>query len=170
MRRKLQIISLAIAFVSINGLTNCASIIHGPTQVVDFSSQPTGASVTIDGKEYGNTPQSITLRRMGRSKDEAKPKQEYQVKIAMEGYYPYEVKIKREMDGWFLGNILFGGIIGIIIDAANGSMYKLTPDQVIAQMGKSTAMNRSDDSNLVISVALEIDPSWEKIGQLKKVD
>lgn len=37
------------------------------------------------------------------------------------------------MDGWLLGNLLIGGLIGIIIDASNGSMYKLTPDQVIAQ-------------------------------------
>jgi len=136
MKTKLIASSLAIFLMS-----SCASIIHGPTQTVNFSSQPTGATITIDGKEYGKTPQAIELRRKGREKDEKSDKQMYEVKVVLDGYYPYELKIKREMDGWFLGNILFGGLIGIIVDASNGAMYKLTPDQIIAQMNKSTAMN-----------------------------
>lgn len=72
------------------------------------------------------------------------------------------------MDGWFLGNLLFGGLIGIIVDAASGSMYQLTPDQVIASMGKNTAQHNTEDGNIMISVSLDIDPSWKKIGQLEK--
>jgi PEGA domain len=149
--------------------TSCASIIHGPNQSVDFSSQPSGAKITIDGKDYGVTPKSIDLRRKGRLKGEISEKKEYAVKVEMEGYYPYEMKIKREMDGWFLGNLLFGGIIGIIVDASNGAMYKLTPDQIVAQMGKTTAMkvNKNDDK-IYVAVALDIDPSWERIGAMEK--
>lgn len=150
-------------------LTSCASIIHGPNQKVDFSSQPTGAKITIDGKDYGVTPKSVDLRRKGRLKGEISDKKEYAIKVEMEGYYPYEMKIKREMDGWFLGNILFGGLIGIIVDASNGAMYKLTPDQVVAQMGKTTAMNiNKADDKIYIAVTLDIDSSWERIGTIEK--
>ena len=90
------------------------------------------------------------------------------MKVELEGFYPYEVKLKREMDGWFLGNIIFGGLIGIIIDASNGAMYKLNPDQVIAQMGKSTSMISSEEEKVFVAVTLEADPSWQKIGQLSK--
>ncbi|MEE9362360.1 MAG: PEGA domain-containing protein [Cellulophaga sp.] len=149
--------------------TSCASIIHGTTQMVDFNSQPSGAIITIDGKEYGKTPQSISLRRKGRIKGDKSKKKEYAVKISLEGYYPYEIKIKREMDGWFLGNVLFGGIIGIIIDASNGAMYKLTPDQIIAQMNNnSTTMIESNDDKIYIAVSLTSNSDWEKIGQLEK--
>ncbi|MEP2023622.1 MAG: PEGA domain-containing protein [Reichenbachiella sp.] len=165
MKTKLLAVSLALFLMS-----SCASIIHGPTQTVDFTSQPTGATITIDGKEYGKTPQAIELRRKGREKGDKSDKQMYDVKVALDGYYPYELKIKREMDGWFLGNILFGGLIGIIVDASNGAMYKLTPDQIIAQMNKSTAMNYSDEDKIYFAVTLEADPSWMKIGQLNKVD
>ena len=165
MKTKLIASSLVILMMS-----SCASIIHGPTQTVDFSSQPSGATITIDGKEYGNTPQAIELRRKGREKGDKSKKQMYDVKVALDGYYPYELKIKREMDGWFLGNILFGGLIGIIVDASNGAMYKLAPDQIIAQMNKSTAMNNEDKDKIYFAVTLEIDPSWEKIGQMNKVD
>ncbi len=151
-------------------LTSCASIIHGPNQTVDFSSQPSGAKISIDGKDYGVTPKSLDLKRKGRLKGEISTKKEYAVKVEMEGFYPYEIKIKREMDGWFLGNILFGGLIGIIVDASNGAMYKLTPDQVIAQMGKTTAKNFNKiDDTIYVAVNLAIDPTWEKIGTMQKV-
>jgi len=149
-------------------LTSCASIIHGPTQTIDISSQPTGAKIFVDGKDYGLTPQSIDLRRKGRLKGESKDKKEYSLKIELEGYFPYELKLKREMDGWFVGNIVFGGIIGIIIDASNGAMYKLTPDQIIAQMGKTTAINYKRIDNVYLAVTLDPDPSWERIGKLTK--
>lgn len=150
-------------------LSGCASIIHGTTQTIDFTSQPSGATITIDGKNYGKTPKSIPLRRKGREKGDKSGKNTYQVKIALDGYHPYEIKIKREVDGWFWGNILLGGIIGIIVDASNGSMYKLTPNQVIAQMSSSsTGMVDVKENGVYIATTLKIDPNWQKIGQLDK--
>tara|TARA_B110000967_G_C18890089_1_gene566739 strand:- start:1680 stop:2180 length:501 start_codon:yes stop_codon:yes gene_type:complete len=165
---KIKIISIGILTLL---LSSCASIIHGPSQVVDFSSQPNGATITIDGKEYGKTPQSISLKRKGRRKGENSRKQGYNVQVTLDKYYPYDFKIKREMDGWFLGNLLFGGIIGIIIDATNGSMYKLTPNQVNAQMkSNSTAMYSVDDDRIYVAVTMDINPNWEKIGTLKRIE
>lgn len=162
--------NLLLTFLVIALLTSCASIIHGSKQSVNFSSIPPGAKIVIDGKDYGITPKSIELKRKGRLKGEDSNKKEYNVTIELDSYYPYEIKITREMDGWFLGNLLFGGLIGIIIDASNGAMYKLTPDQVIAQMGKATAMNYKEiDDNVYIAVTLNPDPNWEKIATLKKV-
>ncbi len=36
------------------------------------------------------------------------------------------------MDGWILGNILFGGLIGVVIDAASGSGQKYPSEVFIA--------------------------------------
>jgi hypothetical protein len=164
MKTKLLISTLTIAFL----FSGCASIIHGRYQTVDFTSQPTGAKVIIDGKDYGMTPKSVTLKRMGRLKGEPQEKQSYNVKIDLEGFYPYELKVKRELDGWFFGNIVIGGLVGIIIDAATGSMYKLSPDQVIATLGKTTALSEKGADKLYIAVTLTPDASWEKIGELTK--
>ncbi len=169
--RKTLIPFAFVVVIAAMALPSCCSIIHGTEQNVDFTSQPSGASITIDGTDYGVTPKTITLRRKGRLKTEAKPKIEYAVKIQMDGYYPYDIKLKREMDGWFLGNILLGGVIGIIIDASNGSMYKLTPNQVIAQMAKNTStgqIRQTDKNNIYIATTLTPDPSWEKVGTLAK--
>lgn len=163
---RIKFIAITLTFLL---LTSCASIIHGSSQSVTFNSQPPGATITIDGKEYGKTPQTISLKRKGRVKGENSSKKSYDVKVFLEGYYSYDIKINREMDGWFIGNILFGGIIGIIVDASNGSMYKLTPDQIIAQMNKSTAMNYEDKDQIFFAVTLKTDPTWQKIGQLEKI-
>lgn len=168
--------SWLIAIAITGTFTQCASIIHGTTQPVEFNSQPSGAKISIDGNYHGNTPHVVPLRRMGRAKGEDKSKKEYAVKIELPGYYPYELKLKRELDGWFFGNLLFGGIIGIIVDASNGAMYKLDPKQVIAQMaaektpGASTSVSPEvkEKDRLYIAVTLTPDPSWTKIGTLQK--
>ena len=150
------------------GMTNCASIIHGSRQTVRFSSQPSGAIVYIDGKEHGTTPTAVVLNRKGRVSGEVPGKKEYALSIEMDGYYPYEMQIQRTVDGWFFGNLIFGGLLGIVIDAVSGSMYQLTPNQVVATMGRNTARTDSKDGNIMISVSLDIDPNWKKIGQLEK--
>ena len=119
----------------------------------------------------GKPPRSIQLRRLGREKSDKSKKDHYAVKIAWGGYHPYDLKLTRKMDGWFLGNLLFGGIIGIIIDAVNGSMYKLIPDQVIAQMkSNSTGMIDTNDDRIYVAVTMKADPNREKIGQLIKIE
>ncbi len=165
MKSKIKFFGIIISLLCMG---SCASIIHGSMQEVDFSSQPSGATISIDGQEVGKTPKTIELRRKGREKGDKSKKNSYEVKIALDGYYPYEIKIKRDMDGWFLGNIIFGGVIGIIIDASNGSMYKLTPDQIIAQMNDANTMIDTEDDKIYMAVSLTADPEWEKIGQLTK--
>lgn len=161
-------INYFVLCILIIGTTSCASIIHGSYQEVSFSSTPSGAKVYIDGKSMGSTPINVSLRRMGREKGAPNTQKEYSVKVELPGYFPYEMKIKREMDSWYLGNILFGGFIGLIVDAANGAMYKLTPDQVIAQLQKdNTPIAQLDKDHLNIFVTLDADPSWEKVGQLE---
>ena len=72
------------------------------------------------------------------------------------------------MDGWIAGNIIFGGLIGLIIDAADGAMYKLSPEQVNAELKKGDGTYLQQGDNIYIGVVMKIDPSWEKIGSLQK--
>ena len=159
-------IKVLIVTIFTLALSSCASIIHGPRQLVNITSQPTSATVSIDGVERGNTPQAISLRRKGREKGQRFGKKMYDLKIELNGYHPYEAKIMRKMDGWFIGNIVIGGILGIIIDAANGSMYRLTPAQVIAQLSSSASTIHTTDDDIYIMATLDIDSNWEKIAQL----
>jgi hypothetical protein len=151
-----KILVLAISL----SLSSCATIIHGSRQDVGFSSNPTGASVTINGVSFGNTPTVVKLKR---SDTQA-------VKISLDGYLPYEVVLTRKVDGWIAGNIIFGGIIGLIVDAADGAMYKLSPEQLTAELRRENAsasfQERKD--GIFIGVTLTPNPNWEKVGTLEK--
>ena len=112
----------------------CASIAHQTTQQVPVSSDPAGAAVTVACGDVNNdpkliTPAVITVHR--------KP-EHCTVSLAKEGFETAQVALTREMSGWYLGNILIGGIIGFIVDAANGAMYNRKPDHVSVKLTPSS--------------------------------
>ena len=112
--------------------TGCASIIDGGSKSVQLHSNPEGAKVTIsnrNGKEVSvqTTPTIVTLERSrGFFSGE-----DYKLVFEEAGYFPYETHVKSSLDGWYLGNVLFGGLIGcLLIDPATGDMFTLAPRQV----------------------------------------
>ncbi|MDR6194278.1 PEGA domain-containing protein [Siphonobacter sp. SORGH_AS_0500] len=142
-------------------LTNCTTIINGSKQSVSVLSRPTGADVYVDGQLAGKTPMYANVKR----------KNGHAIRVVMDGYEPYEVGLTRKLDGWVFGNIIFGGIIGLIIDASTGSMYKLTPNEIKARLAggdtQTTSVEHQKDG-VYILVTMNPDPSWEKIGTLEK--
>ena len=121
MKKTFLIAGITIALL----LSSCASIVSGSKQNINFNSTPSGATVWVDDVNLGVTPVIAQLERI---------KKKQKDKIELQGYKPYELILNRKTNGWIWGNILFGGIIGIIIDASSGAMYRLTPDQIEAQL------------------------------------
>lgn len=158
MRKSTFIIALTFGFIFLT--SSCATIIHGSKQSVSISSNPSSATVTVDNQDKGKTPLTTTLSR----------KDHHTVKIELPGYMAYETKFTRKVDGWIAGNIIFGGIIGLAVDAITGGMYKLTPDQIQADLKSNTASLRKIKDGLFLTVVLRPDPNWEKIGQLTKIN
>jgi uncharacterized protein YceK len=149
-----RFIALTLVAASLSG---CATIMHGGNQPVGFSSTPSGAQVYVDNQVVGVTPVTATLSR----------KDQHVVRVEMQGYAPYEMRLNRGMSGWVWGNLLIGGIPGLAIDAISGAIYKLTPTEVNASLTRPTALLNGDA--LMIAVVLSPDPSWEKIGQMEPV-
>lgn len=115
---------LAVAMASL--VASCATMISGSTQNIEVTSAPPGARVTVQpGAIQGLTPVKLTLRR----KDAP-----YRVTIEMDGYQPYEASITTETNGWTFGNILIGGLVGLIVDSSTGAQYRLTPERVHGQL------------------------------------
>jgi hypothetical protein len=141
-------------------LPGCATIIHGSRQQLGIASTPSKALVYVDGQLMGKTPTLVNLRR----------KLSHQVKIVLPGYAPYETNFIRKVDPWIAGNIVFGGLIGLAIDAVTGSMYKLTPNQLQAVMAASghPIAALSPNNGIYVTVLLKPAKDWQLIGQLKK--
>ena len=112
--------------------TGCASIVDGGRKSVKIDSNPEGAKVTIvnrAGKEIctRTTPATVSLNRSaGFFEGEA-----YTLKLQKEGFYPYEAHVQSTLDGWYFGNVVLGGWIGLlVVDPATGAMFTLSPRQV----------------------------------------
>jgi len=151
---------------SIAALTGCATIMHGTSQDIGFQSSPTNAKVLVDGLPMGNTPVVAKLSR----------KDNHIVKMNLDGYQPFEATLTRGTSGWVWGNIVFGGLIGLAVDAMSGGLYNLTPNQISGQLsggvipqGKPpTAMVTKD--GIFITVVMHADPAWKRIGSLAKTN
>lgn len=154
-----------VSVLLISTLTvGCASIIHGSRQDVRVMSNPTGAVVRVNlNNQATTTPGMLTLNRKEIG---------YVLTFEKEGYKPVEVSLRRTIDGWLFGNIIFGGIIGIVIDFASGSSYKLTPDEVstvLVQM-QQASLKRGHGDDLFVFADLEQLPKEirERIARKEK--
>ena len=109
--------------------SGCATIVARSTQKVDVSSAPAGAAVAITNRagevvHSGTTPLTAKLRKgAGYFKKES-----YAVRFTKDGYETRELTLTGTMSGWYIGNILFGGLIGmLVVDPQTGAMYRLEP-------------------------------------------
>ncbi len=157
-----------MVFASVFVFSGCATIIHGSRQSISFTSVPTGAKISIDKKDVGQTPKIISLRRNGKLNGEPSGKKFYDIKLELDGFLPYEMKIIRKGDGWVAGNIIFGGLLGLIVDLADGAVYKLTPEQVTGQLARNTVWRNAEKDAIYISATLNPDSSWEKVATIER--
>lgn len=108
--------------------SGCASIVSGKTQSVHLTSHPQRAYLEIRGEDddelvwSGYAPATVRLPR----------KKGYLVEARLEGHEAAQARIETELNGWFVGNLLFGIFIipAGVIDYATGAMWRLEPDHV----------------------------------------
>lgn len=117
--------SLACLAIS---LTGCATIVGKDTQLVSIRSEPPGAAVQVSDKNKnvvftGTTPTTVVLKKSTGSYFGA---QDYNVSVTLPGYDPRNVYLSESVNGWYFGNILLGGVIGmLLVDPWNGGMYTM---------------------------------------------
>jgi hypothetical protein len=131
----------AIMMASVFLFSSCASIVSKSTYPLSINSSPSNAKVSITdkkGKEIylGNTPATVKLKAGAGFFSKA----EYQVKFSSPGYDDKIVPINFKLDGWYFGNLLLGGVLGmLIIDPATGAMWKIETEFLNETLSKSTA-------------------------------
>ena len=108
--------------------TSCASIISDSVYPVSILSSPAGARVEVKNPygvsiASGRTPMLVSLDAGAVFFQPAK----YQIHcLSEEGEEVSVIPLHARLDGWYVGNILFGGFIGwLIVDPATGAMWKL---------------------------------------------
>lgn len=96
-------------------LSGCASIVSDNDSTTYVETFPEEAKCELHGQDFTrvvHTPDSIQL-----------PAEAAPVTVACEapGYRTTTAELDTSMDGWIVGNAIFGGIIGVVIDAARGA-------------------------------------------------
>jgi hypothetical protein len=120
-------VGLVIIAIALSQM-GCASIITGTSQNIMINSEPSGAKIITDTGLTVITPATIRL-----------PKGRAIVLTAQkDGYEKSTQLLNTSFNGWFLGNILLGGLIGMIVDLADGAyvsfdrsnvFFSLTPEK-----------------------------------------
>jgi hypothetical protein len=148
---------LITSFIIISG---CASIVSKSSYPVSINSTPSGANITVKDKKgrdvySGNTPANFKLPAGAGFFSKAS----YTVTFGMDGYDTRTVPIDFKLDGWYIGNIIFGGLIGfLIVDPATGAMWKLDTEFVNETLSKTSAS--IDEPSLKVFGYNDIPDSW----------
>jgi hypothetical protein len=139
MKAPLPILLLAGASL----LGSCASIVSHSSWPVTLSSAPVGATVSVidrGGKEVfsGVTPAAVQLKSSAGFFQRAK----YTINFTKPGYAGKTIPLEADVNGWYFGNLLFGGAIGmLIVDPATGAMYRISQRDVQAALTETTAFD-----------------------------
>jgi hypothetical protein len=122
---------LAVAGVALLG--GCSSIIEGSSQEISVNTTPPGANCTLnrEGTPIGtitSTPGSVTI-----------PKTKYDIEVVCEldGYQKTAYIDESGTAAATFGNILIGGIIGVVVDMSTGAANKYDSPLDIALEARS---------------------------------
>ena len=120
-------LKLVIIITSSAFLTSCASIVSRNKWPLAVDSKPEGVHVSITNKKgmevfTGKTPVVTTLK----SGSSFFGKESYVVALTYKGTETRKINVECKVNGWYFGNLLIGGLIGmLIVDPATGAMYRL---------------------------------------------
>lgn len=114
--RSLSLILLVVGTM----LGGCATVVSGTTQTIGVNSDPEGADCQFRRKGVLVGRVNPTPGTMQVSKDY----ESVSVLCTKEGFDDTSGTIGSEFQAMTLGNILLGGVIGVVVDAASGAMMK----------------------------------------------
>lgn len=116
----------------------CASLFSSSEYVVLVTSDPPGSTTIVRNKRGAPIQRSTTpfVMRLSASEGFFNPAK-YEFDFQKDGYDPTYTFMSAHLDGWYIANILFGGLIGLlIIDPATGAMWSLD-NRVMGQLSKT---------------------------------
>jgi hypothetical protein len=122
-----------VVFFTLAVLGGCATIMgQSAPEALNVRSAPDQASVVITDETgikifEGKTPTSLPLEK----KKGYFSGKKYLVNIKKDGHGEQVIAIDTKVNGWYIANILFGGLIGLlIVDPVTGAMWTLDTNEV----------------------------------------
>src|SRR5215203_1839811 len=123
---------------------SCATIVSKTSYPVRIDSAPQKANVTVTdrkGREIYNglTPANITLKSGAGFFQKAI----YTITFNKPGFKERSIEVNATLNGWYFGNLVFGGLIGmLIVDPATGAMYRLNDVAIDETLEESNTVSQ----------------------------
>ncbi len=116
---------LVAAVVALCGV-GCATVVSGGggAQKVTVVSDPPGAGVSVDGRFVGASPVNVPLDRRA----------SHTVEITAAGYETAKLEVTSKFNPWVIGNVVVGGLLGVVVDVVTDATYRLSPDELTVQL------------------------------------
>lgn len=133
--------SFSIVIIVTCILGSCATIVSKSSYPLVIRTDPKGAEISIinkKGKEIfrGMSPATTTIKSGAGFFSRAR----YEVRISSEGYTTQVIPVEFKLNGWYFGNIIFGGFTGLlIIDPLTGAMWKPKTQDVDVVLTRSAS-------------------------------
>ena len=110
--------------------TSCATITRGVHEKLSVISDPPGANVQLSTGERGITPAKFVKKRRTEN---------FTVSVSKPGYLPQTVRVLSQFSAtggtaMVGGNFVFGGFVGVGVDAATGAYNSLYPNPVSVRL------------------------------------
>ena len=107
---------------------SCASVTRGTTNQVQINSSPPEAQARTSMGHICITPCTLQFAR----------KDEFTVLFSKPGYHSVEIPVKAQIAGagaaGFAGNVIAGGVVGMVVDASTGATLEHVPNPVTATL------------------------------------
>jgi len=121
-------IKLTMILLVVFAVSGCGTIM-GVKEMVNIDTNVSEAEILVNGVSVGEAPGAVII----------KPKDV--VSLKKDGYRDQVVPIFTKFNTWVIGNILLGGIPGLIVDAATGSMKMIEGNYFKANMKEDKGDN-----------------------------
>ena len=121
---KLSWMAFAFALASAAGISSCALLTQGTTEEINVSSEPPGATVTLNSGETKVTPFSIVVPR----------EQDLQFHFSKPGYQSADVSDNSKVEAGYMAADIIPLMLPWAIDASNGAGFAHQQTSVTAHL------------------------------------
>lgn len=161
-----RVVALGLLFAVFGPLAGCATILSDRSWpvTIDNSGGPTYFVIKDRQNQVvqsGVTPQQIVLKSSARPFQPAR----YHVEYAGENGVDHQT-INSRINWWTAGNIVIGGIPGIVVDAGTGAMWRLE-DTVVGEIPHTAIVSNREQGHAIVTNSTPPDPPSQQQGQVR---
>lgn len=117
-------------------LSGCASIVGSTSETISINSNVKNPTIKITNNKnipvyIGETPTTLSLKK----KEGFFNGETYTITAEKSGYASTTRILDTSLSGWYFGNIIFGGLIGmLIVDPATGAMWTFDDENIFLNL------------------------------------